>query len=282
MSRMVGSVQGEGPAENDSGQVSSGGLTVSQRGPLALLRLSRPAKKNAIDTEMISGIEAFFSDLPPETRAVILYAEGNDFSAGADLSLFENASGMSAVRVSRAWHRAFDRIESGNVPVIAVLQGAVIGGGLELAAAAHIRVAERSAYYALPEGKHGIFVGGGGAVRIPRLVGAARMVDMMLTGRTYTAEEGVSLGFSQYMVEDGQGLAKGFDLAERSAANPVLSNFAILQALPRIARIDPEAGFLMESLIATVTLGDAEAKARISAFLEKRAPKITRCSAVTE
>jgi enoyl-CoA hydratase/carnithine racemase len=78
---------------------------------------------------------------------------------------------------------------------------------LELAAAAHIRVAERSAYYALPESTRGIFVGGGGAVRIPRLIGTTRMIDMMLTGRTYSAEEGLSLGFSQYLVDDGHGLA---------------------------------------------------------------------------
>jgi enoyl-CoA hydratase/carnithine racemase len=158
--------------------------------------------------------------------------------------------------------------------VIAVLHGAVIGGGLELAAAAHIRVAERSAYYALPESARGIFVGGGGAVRIPRLIGTSRMIDMMLTGRTYSAEEGLSLGFSQYVVDDGHGLAKAIELAERIATNTVLSNFAMVQALPRIARSDPDGGFLLESLMATITLGDDEAKARVNAFLEKRVPKV--------
>jgi enoyl-CoA hydratase/carnithine racemase len=274
----AGSVQGEVPAENYNGRARQGfpdGVIVSQRGPVALVRLSRPAKRNAIDAAMITGIEAFFSDLPQETRAVILYGEGSDFSAGADLSLLEDASGASALRISRAWHRAFDRIELGNVPVIAVLHGAVIGGGLELAAAAHIRVAERSAYYALPEGMHGIFVGGGGAVRVPRLIGTARMMDMMLTGRIYSAEEGAWLGLSQYVVEDGQGLVKGIELAERIAANTVLSNFAMVQALPRIARSDPESGLLMESLMATLAISDAEAKARINAFLEKRAPKVS-------
>ena len=93
---------------------------------------------------------------------------------------------------SRAWHRAFELIEGGRVPVIAVLHGAVIGGGLELAAACHIRIAEPSAYYALPEGQRGLFVGGGGSVRVPRLIGTARMLDMMLTGRTYGAEEGLA------------------------------------------------------------------------------------------
>ena len=92
------------------------------------------------------------------------------------------------------WHRAFERIERGRVPVVAVLKGAVVGGGLELAAAAHIRVAEPSAFYALPEGQRGLFVGGGASVRVPRLIGAHRMADMMLTGRVLDADEGHAAG----------------------------------------------------------------------------------------
>jgi enoyl-CoA hydratase/carnithine racemase len=153
---------------------------------------------------------------------------------------------------------------------------------LELAAAPHIRVAERSAYYALPESTRGIFVGGGGAVRIPRLIGTTRMIDMMLTGRTYSAEEGLSLGFSQYLVDDGHGLAKAIELAERIATNTVLSNFAIVQALPRIARSDPEGGFLLESLMAAITVGDDEAKARVNAFFEKRVAKVAHPSGDSE
>src|SRR5258708_31241312 len=209
---------------------------------------------------MIAGIEAFFRSPPDGTRAVVLHGEGSNFSAGLDLSNVAEISVAEGISDSRAWHRAFEQIEYGQVPVVAVMHGAVIGGGLELAAAAHIRVAERRAYYALPEGMHGIFVGGGGAVRIPRLIGTARMIDMMLTGRIYSAEEGVSLGLSQYVVGDGQGIAKGIELAERTAANTELSNFAMLQALPRIARSDPESGLLMESLMATLAIGDADAK----------------------
>ena len=107
------------------------------------------------------------------------------------------------------WHRVFDRIQYSRVPVIAALKGAVIGGGLELACAAHIRVAEPSAYFALPEGQRGIFVGGGGSVRLPRLIGVARMTDMMLTGRVYSATEGSSYGFAQYLTEAGRRAAEG-------------------------------------------------------------------------
>jgi enoyl-CoA hydratase/carnithine racemase len=260
------------------GQILANSLIVSQRGPITLLRLSRPAKKNALDAAMIAGIEGFFSDPPQGTRAIIVYGEGKHFSAGADLSAFMDPSIEASLRFSRSFHRAFDKIENSEVPVIAVLQGGVIGGGLELAAAAHIRIAERSAHYGLPESALGIFVGGGGAVRIPRLIDTTRMVDMMLTGRTYTAEEGLSLGFSQYVVDDDQGIAKALELAEKIAGNAPLSNFAVLQALPRIARAEPDSALLTESLMAALTIVDDEAKARLDAFFRKRAAKVAHSS----
>jgi enoyl-CoA hydratase/carnithine racemase len=175
---------------------------------------------------------------------------------------------------SRVWHRAFDKIQFSRAPVIAALKGAVIGGGLELACAAHIRVAEPSTYFALPEGQRGIFVGGGGSVRLPRLIGVARMADMMLTGRVYNAEEGVTQGFTQYLVEAGSGFGKAMELAERVSQNAPLTNFAVLQALPMIAESNPQAGLLMESLMATVAQSDREAKSRIRAFLDRKAAKV--------
>src|SRR6266436_5865613 len=261
----------EHDGQPSSGRVLPSTLTVSQRGPVTLLRLSRPAKRNALDEATIAGLETFFSDPPEGTRVVVLFGEGKHFSAGADLCSFADTSAWDRVLFSETWHRAFDQIENGGVPVIAALQGAVIGGGLELAAAAHIRVAERSAYYALPEAARGIFVGGGGAVRVPRLIGTARMIDMMLTGRTYNAEEGLSVGFSQYVVDDGQGLDKAVELAEKIAGNAPLSNFAVLQALPRIARAEADNAFLTESLMAALTIVDDEAKARLESFFRKRA-----------
>jgi enoyl-CoA hydratase/carnithine racemase len=172
------------------------------------------------------------------------------------------------------WHRVFDLIQYSRVPVIATLKGAVIGGGLELACAAHIRVAEPSAYYALPEGSRGIFVGGGGSVRLPRLIGVARMTDMMLTGRVYSATEGSAYGFAQYLTEPGGGLPKAMELAERISANAPLTNFAVLQALPMIAEANPQTGLLMESLMATVAQSDKEAKRRIREFLEHKTAKV--------
>jgi (methylthio)acryloyl-CoA hydratase len=108
------------------------------------------------------------------------------------------------------------------------------------------------------------------------------MIDMMLTGRTYDAQEGALLGFSQYLVDDGQGVAKGVELAERIAANAELSNFAVVQALPRIARADPDTGLLLESLMVAIAASDDEAKIRIRAFLEKQAPKALQNTAIAK
>src|SRR4029077_17071321 len=140
-------------------------------GAVAILRLNRPQKRNALNDEAIVGIEQFFSSLPDGIGAVLIAGEGGHFSAGLDLSELEERDVTQGIAHSNLWHRAFEKIQFGKVPAVAVLHGAVVGGGLELAAATHVRVAERSAYYALPEGSRGIYVGGGGSVRLPRLIG---------------------------------------------------------------------------------------------------------------
>ena len=139
-----------------------------------------------------------------------------------------------------------------------------------------MRVAERKTYYALPEGTRGIFVGGGGSVRIPRLIGISRMMDLMLTGHVLTDEEGQALSLSHYLVEPGEGLAKGIELATRIASNAFLTNFAVMHALPRIAEMAPQSGFAVEALMSSIAQADPEAKNRLKDFLEKRAPKVTR------
>ena len=251
-------------------------LTVEQRGAIAIVTLKRPHKRNALDDTAVQGLQSFFAALPKDIKAVVLNGAGEHFSAGLDLTELTERSTAEGVEHSASWHRAFQHIEFGKAPVVAVLHGAVVGGGLELAAAAHVRIAERSAYYALPEGSRGIYVGGGASVRLPRLIGVSRMQEMMLTGRVYNAEEGHSVGFSHYLVEDGEGLAKGVALAKRIAENAPLTNFAITHVLPRIAESDPASGYLAESLMAAIAQGSDEAKARLKDFLEKRGKKVLR------
>ncbi|HWC92195.1 MAG TPA: enoyl-CoA hydratase-related protein, partial [Pseudolabrys sp.] len=127
-------------------------LSAERQGDVAVLRLNRANKRNALDDDTVLGLDAFFSAIPDGVGAVLLAAEGDNFSAGLDLSELKERDIAQGIAHSSSWHRAFENIQFGKVPVVAVLHGAVVGGGLELAAAAHVRVAERSAYYALPEG----------------------------------------------------------------------------------------------------------------------------------
>lgn len=245
------------------------------QGSIAILTLDRPDKRNALDIGTVQALGGFFRNPPAEVAAAVIASSGEHFSAGLDLSELTETSVFEGVLHSRSWHEPFNDIQLGTIPVVSVLRGAVIGGGLELAISTHIRVAEPSAYYALPEGSRGIFVGGGGSVRLPRLIGAHRMADMMLTGRVIDARSGLDLGISHYLVDDGAGLAKGIELATRIAQNSRVTNYAVLQALPRIAEMGPHEGLFVESLMAAVSQSSDEAKALLHDFLAGRAAKVT-------
>ncbi len=243
---------------------------------IAVIRLTRPAKRNALNDGLILAIRQLFENLPEGVRAAVVDGEGEHFCAGLDLSELKERDAGQGLHHSRMWHAALEQVQYGPVPVIAALHGAVVGGGLELAAACHIRVADESTFYALPEGSRGIFVGGGGAVRIPRLIGAARMTDMMLTGRVYNAADGEKIGLAQYRVPQGTAFDKAYELAVRVAQNAPLTNYALIHALPRIAEQPADQGFLTEAMMAAIAQSAPEAKDRVRAFLEGRAAKVSK------
>jgi enoyl-CoA hydratase/carnithine racemase len=251
-------------------------LSISIEGPLAQVSLNRPAKRNAISDVLIAQLHTCFINLPAAVRVVVLDGIGEHFCAGLDLAELADHDLAGGIGHSRSWHAAFDAIQSGRVPVVAVLRGAVIGGGLELASSAHIRIAEDTAFYALPEGQRGLFVGGGGSVRIPRLVGLSMMTDMMLTGRVLNADEGHQAGLSNYRVPAGQGHARAVEIAGRIAGNAPLSNFAVLQALPRICGMSQDDGLFVESLVASMAQSDPMAKERMRSFLAGKAGKVRK------
>jgi enoyl-CoA hydratase/carnithine racemase len=249
---------------------------------VALLTIDRPSKRNALDEATVHALGDFFRHPPSGVASAVLASSGDHFSAGLDLSELRETSTFEGVLHSRGWHREFDDIEFGSIPVVSVLKGAVIGGGLELAASTHIRIAERSAYYALPEGSRGLFVGGGASVKLSRLIGADRMADMMLTGRVLDATEGHQLGITQYLVDEGEGLDTALALAERIAENAPITNYAVLQALPRIAEMGPNEGLFVESLMAAISQSSDEAKGRLRAFLAGRGAKVEAAGAPKE
>jgi enoyl-CoA hydratase/carnithine racemase len=253
-------------------------IHLEMQGSVAVVRLTRPTKRNALNDGLIASLRHIFENLPQEARAAVVAGDGDHFCAGLDLSELKERDAGEGVYHSRSWHVALDRVQSGPVPVIAALHGAVVGGGLELASACHIRVADESTFYALPEGTRGIFVGGGGAVRIPRLIGVARMTDMMLTGRVYNAQEGERIGMAQYLVPTGTAFDKAMEIAQRVATNAPLTNYALMHALPRIAEQPADQGFFTEAMMAAIAQSAPEAKQRVRDFLEGKAAKVAKTS----
>jgi len=239
---------------------------------VAAIGLARPDKGNAIHDGLLDELEAAFAGLGAAVRAVVLHGQGGHFCAGLDLAEHKQRQPVEVLRHSRRWHQVFDGVQFGPVPVVAALQGGVIGGGLELALCAHVRVADETAFYQLPEGARGIFVGGGASVRAARVLGVDRLTEMMLTGRKYNAEDGQRLGFSHYLTVPGAALAEAKRLAARIGENAPLSNYLMMQGLARIADMDRSGGLFTESLAAALAQSTDEAREGLAAFVEKRAP----------
>ncbi len=242
---------------------------------IATVTLNRPEKRNALNAETVEELVTLFSAIPRAgVRAVVLRAEGTHFCAGLDLVEHLNAERTPAefMHLCLRWHEAFNKMEYSGVPIIAALKGAVVGGGLELASAVHIRVADRSTYFALPEGQRGLFTGGGATIRVADLVGKARMIDMMLTGRIYRGEEAVSVGLCQYLADDSE--ARAMELARAVAANTPLANFAVCSAISHMQNMSALDAAYAEAMVAGIVNTQAAAKSRLAAFADKTGARV--------
>lgn len=248
-------------------------LKIDVTGPIATLTMNRPDKRNAMCEALLEAIDAFFSAPPQDVRVVILTGVAGHFCSGLDLSEHVHRSAEQNLHHSRHWHQVLEKVQYGGLVVVSAMFGAVIGGGLEIAAATHVRIAEPSTIFQLPEGRRGIFVGGGATARVGRLIGADRMTEMMLTGRKYNAEDGVALGMAHYAVDDGGAMALAQSLAEKIARNAPLSNYFMVQAISRINDMGQGDGLFTESLVAALAQTTPDAEEGLRAFLEKRAPK---------
>jgi (methylthio)acryloyl-CoA hydratase len=250
-------------------------LDISVSEAVALVRLNRPAKRNALDAETIEQFVTLFNALPRSgVRVVVLAAAGAHFSAGLDLVEHHNAKRSAAdfMHLCLRWHEAFNKMEYSGIPVIAALKGAVVGGGLELASAAHIRVADQSTYFALPEGQRGLFTGGGATIRVADLVGKARMIDMMLTGRIYKGREAMDVGLCQYLVDDSE--TKAMELARIAAKNPPLSNFAICSAISHMQNMSALDASYAEAVVAGIVNTQPASHDLLEAFANKTGARI--------
>ena len=254
-------------------------MNTKAEGDVLVITLNRADKRNALSAAFIEEIVALFDWVrrTAAVRAVVMKAEGSVFCAGLDLieHHLEDRSATDFMYICRRWHAAFDAIQHCGKPVIGALNGAVVGGGLELASSFHIRVADQTTYFALPEGQRGIFTGGGATVRVAGLVGEARMIDMMLTGRVYSGQEAVSVGLCQYLV-DGSSLDKAMEIAHTTAQNPSLSNFAITSGIAHIGNMASGDAYYAEAFIAGITNTQPASKDRLAAFMNKTAAKVLK------
>jgi (methylthio)acryloyl-CoA hydratase len=251
-------------------------VTYELEGAVALVGLNRADKRNAINDELMSQLRECVFRANEEARAIVIFGHGENFSAGLDLAEAATWMKPGAPRRKRGrWNRSLDLVARGQIPVIAALRGACIGGGLELASAAHVRVADATTFFALPEGQRGIFVGGGGSVRIQRLMGYARMADLMLTGRVLTAEEGERANLCQYVVPASESLERARTLATRIAENAPLTNWAVCSCLPRVNDMSHDDGLFIEGLIGNA-VASTEGYERVKQFVEKRAQPLAK------
>jgi enoyl-CoA hydratase/carnithine racemase len=260
-------------------------ITYQLEDNIAIIGINRPEKRNAMNDTIIGVLRDNVIRAGEEADAGVIFGHGKNFSAGLDLA--ELASRLAPdyqrprKRRPHPWHTTFDIIARGSIPFVAALHGATIGGGLELAAATHIRVADETTFFGLPEGQRGIFVGGGGSVRIQRIVGYATMADMMLTGRLLSAEEGLHHKLAQYVVPAGQALVEAKRLAHRIAQNTPQTNWQITNVLPRINDLSHDDGLFMEYLNSSMAR-PPEALQRLREFLEGRATPLVQSNPPAE
>jgi enoyl-CoA hydratase/carnithine racemase len=252
-------------------------ITYELDGTIALIGLDRGAKRNALSRALQQQLREAALRAGEEARVAVVYSHSEHFCAGLDLA--EAAKWMNdreaQFRNRTRSGKPFEEIARSPIPFVAAISGACIGGGLELASSCHIRIADETTFFALPEGQRGIYIGGGGSVRVARLLGIARMTDLMLTGRVLTAAEGERFNLVQYLVPKGQHLERAKSLARRIAENAPRTNWAVVNALPRIQNFSHEDGLFVEGLVVSA-VASAESTQRLNDFVEKRAKPIAR------
>jgi (methylthio)acryloyl-CoA hydratase len=245
-------------------------LLTERRGAIAIVTLNRPGKSNALSEALWGELKKAFESFEQDVRCAVLAGAGKHFCAGLDLAEHRHREAFESIFMSRSAHATLDGIQFGGRPVVTAMQGAMIGGGLEIATATHVRVADATTFYQLPEGRRGFYDGGGASVRVAKIIGSGRMVEMMLTGRTVDAETGERLGLSHYLVEPGKALDKALELAEAIAKNARIPNYLIVQAIPHIEDMSAADGLWTESVAQAVSMTSENARAGIDAFFKRR------------
>lgn len=252
-------------------------VTLDGAGGLLTLTLRRPDSLNALSTEMCREILAALSrvDRDPGARVLILTGEGRAFCAGADLKEREGASTDAIWSHNRSIFRIPLELERLAVPVIAAVNGFALGGGCEVALGCDLRWAADTAEFGCPEVTRGIIPAAGGTQRLPRLIGPARAMRLILTGQRIAAEEACRIGLVDAVVPAGDLMRAAGDLAATIAANAPLAIRAAKRAIRYGLRGPLEGGLELEGHLQRMLYASADCQEGIVAFRERRPPRWT-------
>jgi enoyl-CoA hydratase len=250
-------------------------ILIEQKGNLAILTINRPSKLNALNKITIEELHNAFKLLNDDNDVKVIIVTGSGekaFVAGADISEFANFSIEEGTELARKGQEIlFDFVQNLSKPVIAAVNGFALGGGLELAMAAHFRVASTNSKMGLPEVSLGVIPGYGGTQRLPQLVGKGKAMEMIMTAGMISAEEAKKWGLVNYVVEQEELLPLCEKLATKISGN---SSVAIGAAIKSVNANYTNCvnGYSVEIENFGVSFGTEDFKEGTTAFLEKRKP----------
>ncbi len=260
---VVSSAGGEDPAAEPV-------VLYAEEDELAFITLNRPDKLNALNPEVFSLIDAAIERFAAGPASVaVLHGSGRAFAAGADIEHYVGLSVVEYAEFMRAGNGVQQRIVECPKPVIAAVHGYALGGGLELALACDLIVADAEAKLGLPEAKLGLLPGGGGTQRLPRLVGAVRAAELLMTARSISGSEAVQWGLALAPAEGESALDAARRLASRITRQaPVAVRMA--KVLLRGGDAPLSAGLPFEQAVGAMLYATEDAREGIAAFVEKR------------
>jgi enoyl-CoA hydratase len=240
---------------------------------LAIITVNRPDKLNALNAGTVRQLDGVLREVRGDdaVRAIILTGAGEKaFVAGADIAELAQMGPIDGVQVSRDGQDTFRMLERMPKPVIAAVNGFALGGGLELALACHMRLASSRAKFGLPEVKLGIIPGYGGTVRLPRLVGRGRALELMLTGDMIDAAEAWRIGLVNRVEEPENLLEAARGLARKMVANGPIAIALALEAVDRGMSTTIDDAQVLESRLFGLLASTDDMREGMQAFLEKR------------
>lgn len=248
-------------------------LRIERDAGLATVVVQRPDKLNALNAETVTELDRAFRTLADddEVRAVILTGAGEKaFVAGADIAELAKMGPIDGIDVSRKGQDTFRFIERMRKPVLAAVNGYALGGGLELALACHLRLASENARFGLPEVKLGIIPGYGGTVRLPRLIGRGRALEMMLTGEMIDAEEASRIGLVNRVVAQAELMGEAEALLRKIMANGPIAVALALESVDHGLDTGIAEAQTLESNLFGLLAATEDMREGMQAFLEKR------------